>query len=153
MMAVPDSWPFHHPVNKKFVPDYYKVIVSPMDLETIRENISKHKYQSRESFLDDVNLILGNSVQYNGPESQYTKTAQEIVNVCCQTLTEYDEHLTQLEKDIYIAKETALEEAELESLDSMTPGSCTPQVSQRIRNFLQFFYGLGSCEHDNRYVY
>ncbi|EHB13472.1 Transcription initiation factor TFIID subunit 1 [Heterocephalus glaber] len=66
MMAVPDSWPFHHPVNKKFVPDYYKVIINPMDLETIRKNISKHKYQSRESFLDDVNLILANSVKYNG---------------------------------------------------------------------------------------
>ncbi|ELK15667.1 Transcription initiation factor TFIID subunit 1 [Pteropus alecto] len=127
MMAVPDSWPFHHPVNKKFVPDYYKVIVSPMDLETIRKNISKHKYQSRESFLDDVNLILANSVKYNGPESQYTKTAQEIVNVCHQTLTEYDEHLTQLEKDICTAKEAALEEAELESLDPMTPGPYTPQ--------------------------
>ncbi|XP_076774484.1 transcription initiation factor TFIID subunit 1 isoform X6 [Arvicanthis niloticus] len=127
MMAVPDSWPFHHPVNKKFVPDYYKVIVSPMDLETIRKNISKHKYQSRESFLDDVNLILANSVKYNGSESQYTKTAQEIVNVCHQTLTEYDEHLTQLEKDICTAKEAALEEAELESLDPMTPGPYTPQ--------------------------
>ncbi|XP_030330486.1 transcription initiation factor TFIID subunit 1 isoform X7 [Strigops habroptila] len=65
MMAVPDSWPFHHPVNKKFVPDYYKVIVNPMDLETIRKNISKHKYQSRETFLDDVNLILANSIKYN----------------------------------------------------------------------------------------
>lgn len=31
------SWPFHHPVNKKFVPDYYKVIVNPMDLENIRK--------------------------------------------------------------------------------------------------------------------
>ncbi|GAB1303019.1 Transcription initiation factor TFIID subunit [Apodemus speciosus] len=124
------SWPFHHPVNKKFVPDYYKVIVSPMDLETIRKNISKHKYQSRESFLDDVNLILANSVKYNGPESQYTKTAQEIVNVCHQTLTEYDEHLTQLEKDICTAKEAALEEAELESLDPMTPGPYTPQVTE-----------------------
>lgn len=31
------SWPFHHPVNKKFVPDYYKVIVNPMDLESIRK--------------------------------------------------------------------------------------------------------------------
>lgn len=32
----------------------------------LSQNISKHKYQSRESFLDDVNLILGNSVKYNG---------------------------------------------------------------------------------------
>ncbi|XP_018431106.1 PREDICTED: transcription initiation factor TFIID subunit 1-like, partial [Nanorana parkeri] len=59
------SWPFHLPVNKKFVPDYYKVIVCPMDLETIRQNISKHKYQSRERFLSDVNLICTNSVKYN----------------------------------------------------------------------------------------
>ncbi|KFO83021.1 Transcription initiation factor TFIID subunit 1, partial [Buceros rhinoceros silvestris] len=129
MMAVPDSWPFHHPVNKKFVPDYYKVIANPMDLETIRKNISKHKYQNRETFLDDVNLILANSIKYNGPDSQYTKTAQEIVNICYQTLAEYDEHLTQLERDISTAKEAALEEADLESLDPMTPGPCTPQAS------------------------
>uniref|UniRef100_A0A8C2TM77 Transcription initiation factor TFIID subunit n=1 Tax=Coturnix japonica TaxID=93934 RepID=A0A8C2TM77_COTJA len=121
MMAVPDSWPFHHPVNKKFVPDYYKVITNPMDLETICKNISKHKYQNRETFLDDVNLILANSIKYNGPDSQYTKTAQEIVNICYQTLAEYDEHLTQLERDISTAKEAALEEADLESLDPMTP--------------------------------
>ncbi|KAM8965485.1 transcription initiation factor TFIID subunit 1 isoform X2 [Sarcophilus harrisii] len=127
MMVVPDSWPFHHPVNKKFVPDYYKVIVNPMDLETIRKNISKHKYQNRDAFLDDVNLILANSVKYNGSDSQYTKTAQEIVNICHQTLAEYDEHLTQLEKDICTAKEAALEEADLESLDPMTPGPYTPQ--------------------------
>nr|XP_032650794.1 transcription initiation factor TFIID subunit 1 isoform X2 [Chelonoidis abingdonii] len=66
MMVVPDSWPFHHPVNKKFVPDYYKVIINPMDLESIRKNISKHKYQNRETFLDDVKLILANSIKYNG---------------------------------------------------------------------------------------
>ncbi|XP_062358993.1 transcription initiation factor TFIID subunit 1 isoform X4 [Cinclus cinclus] len=128
MMAVPDSWPFHHPVNKKFVPDYYKVIANPMDLETIRKNISKHKYQNRETFLDDVNLILANSIKYNGSDSQYTKTAQEIVNICYQTLAEYDEHLTQLERDISTAKEAALEEADLESLDPMTPGPYTPQA-------------------------
>uniref|UniRef100_A0A668AKN9 Transcription initiation factor TFIID subunit n=1 Tax=Myripristis murdjan TaxID=586833 RepID=A0A668AKN9_9TELE len=127
MMAVPDSWPFHHPVNKKFVPDYYKVIVSPMDLENIRKNISKHKYQNREAFLSDVILIHNNSIKYNGPDSPYTKTALEIVNVCKQTLSEYDEHLTQLEKDISTAKEAALDAADLESLDPMTPGPYTPQ--------------------------
>ncbi|XP_053535392.1 transcription initiation factor TFIID subunit 1 isoform X3 [Ictalurus punctatus] len=127
MMAVPESWPFHHPVNKKFVPDYYKVIMNPMDLENLRKNISKHKYQNREIFLSDVNLIHTNSVKYNGPDSSYTKTALEIVNVCKQTLAEYDEHLTQLEKDICTAKEAALDAADLESLDPLTPGPYTPQ--------------------------
>lgn len=127
MMAVPDSWPFHHPVNKKFVPDYYKVIVNPMDLESVRKNISKHKYQNREVFLSDISLIHTNSIKYNGPDSPYTKTALEIVNVCKQTLADYDEHLTQLEKDISTAKEAALDAADFESLDPMTPGPYTPQ--------------------------
>uniref|UniRef100_A0A3Q1FX94 Transcription initiation factor TFIID subunit n=1 Tax=Acanthochromis polyacanthus TaxID=80966 RepID=A0A3Q1FX94_9TELE len=127
MMVVPDSWPFHHPVNKKFVPDYYKVIVNPMDLESIRKNISKHKYQNRDAFLSDISLIHTNSIKYNGPDSPYTTTALEIVNVCKQTLAEYDEHLTQLEKDISTAKEAALDAADLESLDPMTPGPYTPQ--------------------------
>ncbi|XP_072532739.1 transcription initiation factor TFIID subunit 1 isoform X3 [Salminus brasiliensis] len=133
MMAVPDSWPFHHPVNKKFVPDYYKVIANPMDLENLRKNISKHKYQNREVFLADVSLIHANSVKYNGSDSQYTRTALEIVNVCRQTLAEYDEHLTQLEKDISTAKEAALDAADLESLDPLTPGPYTPQGRGRGR--------------------
>ncbi|KAJ4929698.1 hypothetical protein JOQ06_018720 [Pogonophryne albipinna] len=127
MMVVPDSWPFHHPVNKKFVPDYYKVIVCPMDLENVRKNISKHKYQNRDVFLFDVSLIHANSIKYNGAESPYTRTALDIVSVCKQTLAEYDEHLTQLEKDISTAKEAALDAADLECLDPMTPGPYTPQ--------------------------
>ncbi|GAA6080421.1 transcription initiation factor TFIID subunit 1-like isoform X1, partial [Tachysurus ichikawai] len=39
----------------------------------------------------------------------------------------YDEHLTQLEKDICTAKEAALDAADLESLDPLTPGPYTPQ--------------------------
>ncbi|XP_078787377.1 transcription initiation factor TFIID subunit 1 isoform X10 [Oryzias latipes] len=126
MMIVPDSWPFHHPVNKKFVPDYYKVIPNPMDLETIRKNISKHKYQNRDAFLSDVSLIHANSIKYNGPDSPYTKTALDIISICKQTLAEYDEHLTQLEKDICTAKEAALDAADLDGFESM-PGPYTPQ--------------------------
>ena len=29
------SWPFHNPVNKKFIKDYYEVIKQPMDLQTL----------------------------------------------------------------------------------------------------------------------
>uniref|UniRef100_A0A668AKV4 TAF1 RNA polymerase II, TATA box binding protein (TBP)-associated factor n=1 Tax=Myripristis murdjan TaxID=586833 RepID=A0A668AKV4_9TELE len=102
MMAVPDSWPFHHPVNKKFVPDYYKVIVSPMDLENIRKNISKHKYQNREAFLSDVILIHNNSIKYNGQWEQKCHQSSQRCNF-------------------------SLDAADLESLDPMTPGPYTPQ--------------------------
>uniref|UniRef100_A0A665WVD7 Transcription initiation factor TFIID subunit n=1 Tax=Echeneis naucrates TaxID=173247 RepID=A0A665WVD7_ECHNA len=125
MMVVPDSWPFHHPVNKKFVPDYYKVIVNPMDLESIRKNISKHKYQNRDAFLSDISLIHTNSIKYNGKHNTVSET--RAVRKMCLLCFQYDEHLTQLEKDISTAKEAALDAADLESLDPMTPGPYTPQ--------------------------
>ncbi|KAI5133361.1 Transcription Initiation Factor Tfiid Subunit 1-Like [Manis pentadactyla] len=127
MRELPNTYPFHTPVNGKVVKDYYKIITRPMDLQTLRENVRRHLYPSRKEFRDHLELIVKNSATYNGPEGQYTKTAQEIVNICYQTLTEYDEHLAQLEKDICTAKEAALEEADLESLDPMTPGPYTSQ--------------------------
>lgn len=56
-------------------------------------------------------------------------------NICfrnshCSLCLQYDEHLTQLEKDISTAKEAALDAADLESLDPMTPGPYTPQVRE-----------------------
>lgn len=51
---------------KKAVPDYYKIVARPMDLQTIRENLRQKKYQSREEFLADVNQIVENSTLYNG---------------------------------------------------------------------------------------
>lgn len=67
-----------------------------------------------------------------------------MLNEFTNFLSQYDEHLTQLEKDICTAKEAALEEAELESLDPMTPGPYTPQVSLRARNLLsQISYWFG----------
>lgn len=32
----------------------------------IQQNISKHKYQNRVTFLSDVSLIYNNSIKYNG---------------------------------------------------------------------------------------
>uniref|UniRef100_A0A4W3HZD4 Transcription initiation factor TFIID subunit n=1 Tax=Callorhinchus milii TaxID=7868 RepID=A0A4W3HZD4_CALMI len=121
MMAVPDSWPFHHPVNKKFVPDYYKVITTPIDLESVRKNISKHKYQNREAFLQDVELILNNSIKYNGTNN--LTSPQHFIYFSLVLLPIF----ILLEKDIASAKEAALDAAEFDSLDPLTPGPHTPQ--------------------------
>lgn len=31
------SWPFHLPVSSKKIPDYHKIIKSPMDLQTMKK--------------------------------------------------------------------------------------------------------------------
>ena len=66
MRELSDVQPFLFPVNSKSVPDYFRIITRPMDLQTVRENLRQKKYQSREEFLSDVNQIVENSTLYNG---------------------------------------------------------------------------------------
>ncbi|XP_033126972.1 transcription initiation factor TFIID subunit 1-like [Anneissia japonica] len=126
LKAVPDCWPFHNPVKAKFVKDYYKVVEVPMDLETIRKNTTRHYYRTREEFLEHVELIYENSKKYNGPDSNYTRIAGEIVATCKRELVENSEYLGQLEKNIAAARDAAMEAAETDSLTAPhTPMSTT----------------------------
>lgn len=60
------TYPFHQPVNGKVVRDYYKIITKPMDLQTLRDNVRKRLYPSREEFREHLELIVKNSATYNG---------------------------------------------------------------------------------------
>jgi len=52
-----ESSQFWQPVNTKKVTDYLDKIKRPMDLQTIRDNVQKKKYHSREEFLGDINQV------------------------------------------------------------------------------------------------
>ena len=100
MRARPDVNPFLLPVSSKSVPDYFRIIARPMDLQTIRENLRQKKYQSREDFLTDVNQILENSTLYNGEMSILTKAAKEMMDLCVERLASKEDRLMRLEKAI-----------------------------------------------------
>lgn len=123
LKSIPESWPFHKPVNKKFVKDYYTVIKCPMDLDSIVKNIKAHKYHSREEFFHDVELLHRNSMQFNGADSQFTQKAKEIVQACRTALDEHDSQLSPLEQAIKVAQEAALEAADT---DSVVTGNSYP---------------------------
>lgn len=53
-------------MNAKVVKDYYKIITRPMDLQTLRENVRKRMYPSREEYREAVEVIVKNSATYNG---------------------------------------------------------------------------------------
>lgn len=59
-----------------------------MDLETIAKKVKAHKYHNRQEFLYDVDLILENSIAYNGQESQFTEKAKNLGQICRETLEE-----------------------------------------------------------------
>eukprot|EP00118_Oscarella_pearsei_P020522 m.222498 g.222498 ORF g.222498 m.222498 type:complete len:1194 (+) comp39977_c0_seq19:1801-5382(+) len=100
MKLVPESHPFHLPVSSKIVPDYYDIIKSPMDLQTIRENIRKKAYNNRNQFMEHVSLILTNCQIYNGQQDGLSKTAQQMVDACRKELLEKEEMINELEKEI-----------------------------------------------------
>ncbi|OTF75547.1 transcription initiation factor TFIID subunit 1-like protein [Euroglyphus maynei] len=100
LKTIPDTWSFHKPVNKKTVKNYYDIIKNPMDLETLEQNASNHVYRTREAFLEHVGLIYENSVRFNGPDSEFTKKAAQIVEIANVELKQYESQLIELEKAI-----------------------------------------------------
>lgn len=53
------------PVDPEQVPDYYDVITSPMDLETMRSKVDADLYPTLKCFLHDFEQIVFNAKEYN----------------------------------------------------------------------------------------
>ncbi|XP_011505314.1 PREDICTED: ATPase family AAA domain-containing protein 2-like isoform X2 [Ceratosolen solmsi marchali] len=56
---------FTKPVDTEEVPDYNEIIAQPMDLETMMTKIDMHCYLCARDFLDDIDLICRNALEYN----------------------------------------------------------------------------------------
>ncbi|XP_066553990.1 protein polybromo-1 isoform X5 [Amia ocellicauda] len=56
--------------SKKDYPDYYKIILEPMDLKTIEHNIRSDKYLTEDVFMEDMKLMFRNARHYNEEGSQ-----------------------------------------------------------------------------------
>ncbi|KAJ0174507.1 hypothetical protein K1T71_009615 [Dendrolimus kikuchii] len=56
---------FTKPVDLEEVTDYLDIIKQPMDLETMMTKVDMHKYNCAKEFLDDVDLICANALEYN----------------------------------------------------------------------------------------
>lgn len=56
--------------SKKDYPDYYKVILEPMDLRTIEHNIRSDRYMTEDEMADDMKLMFRNARHYNEEGSQ-----------------------------------------------------------------------------------
>lgn len=56
--------------SKKDYPDYYKVILEPMDLRTIEVNIRSDKYMTEDTMIEDMKLMFRNARHYNEEGSQ-----------------------------------------------------------------------------------
>ncbi|XP_026162563.1 polybromo 1, like isoform X3 [Mastacembelus armatus] len=56
--------------SKKDYPDYYNVILEPVDLKTIEHNIRTDRYTTEEALMEDMKLMFRNARHYNEEGSQ-----------------------------------------------------------------------------------
>ena len=88
LVDIPDSWPFHRPVEEHYAPHYHEIVRHPMDLSTIRRKCARCAYHSEEAFVQDLRLMHANCVTYNGPEHPFSGTAAALVRKVVQLLHE-----------------------------------------------------------------
>lgn len=68
--------------SKKDYPDYYKVILEPMDLRTIEHNIRSDKYMTEDAMVEEMKLMFRNARHYNEEGSQVRSVWYLYVNNC-----------------------------------------------------------------------
>ncbi|XP_065176729.1 ATPase family AAA domain-containing protein 2-like [Sycon ciliatum] len=56
---------FCKPVDLEEAPDYLEIIKDPIDLEQVMQSIDAHKYTSGGAWLNDIELIASNCIEYN----------------------------------------------------------------------------------------
>jgi len=80
---------FWSPVDGEEVPDYYSLILNPMDLETMRQKIDAHEYETRDEFRRDIVLIKENAKRYN-PCGKGDGRGKVIVSAACNMVDHVD---------------------------------------------------------------
>uniref|UniRef100_A0A8B9PUB4 Protein polybromo-1 n=1 Tax=Apteryx owenii TaxID=8824 RepID=A0A8B9PUB4_APTOW len=85
--------------SKKDYPDYYKIILEPMDLKMIEHNIRNDKYAGEEAMIEDMKLMFRNARHYNEEGSQVYNDAHMLE----KTLKEKRKELGPLPEDDDVA--------------------------------------------------
>ncbi|XP_064310087.1 protein polybromo-1 isoform X8 [Phalacrocorax carbo] len=67
--------------SKKDYPDYYKIILEPMDLKMIEHNIRNDKYTGEEAMIEDMKLMFRNARHYNEEGSQVYNDAHMLEKI------------------------------------------------------------------------
>uniref|UniRef100_A0A8C8I5R7 Bromodomain adjacent to zinc finger domain protein 1A n=1 Tax=Oncorhynchus tshawytscha TaxID=74940 RepID=A0A8C8I5R7_ONCTS len=73
-----DSWPFMKLVSRIQVPDYFDIIKRPIALSTIREKVNNCEYKTATEYIEDVELMFSNCLQYNPRHTNEAKAGARL---------------------------------------------------------------------------
>lgn len=82
VMKHADAGPFLAPVPPEDVPDYYNVIIDPMDLGTMEQRLASRRYYvTLNMFAADFYKMVKNCQLYNGNTNPYFLAAKRMYEV------------------------------------------------------------------------
>lgn len=84
---------FVTPVKQKDAPNYYDIILHPIDLTSMKNKAKRSEYLTRATFMEDVNLLKSNAETYNGQFSHIAVLATQLVGLV-------EEQLHRVENDV-----------------------------------------------------
>lgn len=90
------AWIFHEPVDpiKLNIPDYFDVVKKPMDFGTVKRKLNNNAYNNGEEFIQDLDLVFSNCMNYNPGDS-------DVGVMCNQVYSVYQTQLKQLDLEKY----------------------------------------------------
>ncbi|TFK56505.1 hypothetical protein OE88DRAFT_1689584 [Heliocybe sulcata] len=103
LVAEDTSWVFREPVDPVAlgIPTYFDVIPrhTARDLRTIRQKLDNDKYDSIEAFEADLDLMVRNSIVFNGADSEVGKIAVLLKNRYRELLANVKQQQSKKRKD------------------------------------------------------
>ncbi|EAY04805.1 Bromodomain containing protein [Trichomonas vaginalis G3] len=94
--------------DKKLTGEYKNRIKKPMDLTTIKKKINNNQYSGFQPWIEDMNLIWDNAVEFNSADSVIGGVAiylkkkfnKRIMSINLSNLRNYEQQIINLTKDI-----------------------------------------------------
>uniref|UniRef100_A0A3B4A9X7 Bromodomain-containing protein 2 n=1 Tax=Periophthalmus magnuspinnatus TaxID=409849 RepID=A0A3B4A9X7_9GOBI len=92
------AWPFHEPVDavKLSLPDYHKIIKTPMDMGTIKKRLENNYYRSASECMQDFNTMFTNCYIYNKPTDDIVLMAQSLEKAFLQQVAKMPQEEVEL---------------------------------------------------------
>lgn len=92
------AWPFQQPVDavKLNLPDYYKIIKTPMDMGTIKKRLENNYYWNAQECIQDFNTMFTNCYIYNKPGDDIVLMAEALEKLFLQKINELPTEETEI---------------------------------------------------------
>ncbi|XP_024152915.1 bromodomain-containing protein 2a isoform X1 [Oryzias melastigma] len=130
------AWPFHEPVDavKLSLPDYHKIIKTPMDMGTIKKRLENNYYRSASECMQDFNAMFTNCYIYNKPTDDIVLMAQSLEKAFLQKVAQMPQEEIELAPPAPRSKQSKnLKKGRNSSvLGGVTTAHQVPAVSQSV---------------------